>query len=324
MLIRHAEGRVFIRTPAKVNLFLEVLARRPDGYHDLATLMAAVSLYDTLEIRSAPGSEVRLECDHPDLSTGPDNLVSRAAALVRQRCGLKQGAAIRLYKRIPTAAGLAGGSSDAAAALAGLNILWRLGLSQSELVEMGGQLGSDVSFFLASPVHAAASAGGSKGALGRWAAWCTGRGELVEPVPVGRPLDLVLVCPSVGLSTAQVFRGLQAEYSLDPPGGQGKLFETPRNGRAVRQALAAGNVEETGRQLFNRLQATAERLCPEVAHWRQRLAEIGPTGQLMTGSGSSVFALCRDGVEALRIARELCSGRDERAGFRVFIVRSCD
>jgi len=294
MLIRHTGEQVFLRTPAKVNLFLEVLARRPDGYHDLATLMLAISLYDTLEIRNEAGSDIRLDCDHPELSTGSDNLVSRAAALVRERYGCKQGVAIRLYKRIPMAAGLAGGSSDAAATLAGLNVLWQLGLSRSELVQLGGELGSDVSFFFASP-----------------AAWCTGRGEIVESVPVGRPLDLVLVCPSVGLATRQVFRELTVP-------------ETPRNGPAVRQALAAGRVEEMGRQLFNRLQPTAEKLCPEVAHWHQRLADARPAGQVMTGSGSTVYAVCRDSVEALRIARQLRSVRDEGAGCRVFIVRSCD
>jgi len=294
MLIRHTGEQVFLRTPAKINLFLEVLARRPDGYHDLATLMVAVSLFDTLEIRSEPGSAIRLECDQPGLSTGPDNLVYRAAALVRERHGCKQGVGIRLTKRIPMAAGLAGGSSDAAATLAGLNVLWKLGLSQAELVKLGGELGSDVSFFFATP-----------------AAWCTGRGEIVEPVQVGRPLDLVLLCPPVGLATAQVFRGLTVP-------------ETPRPGHAVRQALAAGDVEEVGRQLFNRLQATAEKLCPEVEQAHRRLANLHPAGQLMTGSGSTVYAVARDAGEALRIARELGSIRDERAGFRVFVVRSCD
>jgi len=307
MLIRHTGAQVFIRTPAKVNLFLEVLARRQDGYHDLATLMLAVSLYDTLEMRTEPGSETRLECDHPGLSAGPDNLVSRAVALVRKHCGCKQGLGIRLSKRIPMAAGLAGGSSDAAATLAGLNVLWQLELSQSELVRMGGELGSDVSFFFATP-----------------AAWCTGRGEIVESVPVGRPLDLVLVCPSVGLSTAEVFRGLQDASVKGCATGPETLPRCLEGGHAVRQALAAGDVEELGRQLFNRLRPTAESLCPEVAHWGRRLADARPAGQLMTGSGSTVYALCRDGVEALRIARELRSVRDERADARVFIVRSCD
>ncbi len=160
MLIRRAEERVFIRTPAKVNLFLEVLARRPDGYHDLATLMIAVSLYDTLEIRRVAGSEIRLECDQPGLSVGPDNLVHRAAVLVRERFGRQQGLDIRLCKRIPMGAGLAGGSSDAAAILAGLDRLFELGLSQAELAALGGELGSDVPFF--SPPRRRGARGGER------------------------------------------------------------------------------------------------------------------------------------------------------------------
>src|SRR5216683_1594333 len=123
---RHGNG-LRVRTPAKVNLFLEVLGKRPDGYHDIATLMVAVSLYDTLEFTPEPSGDLVLRCEHPDLSTGPDNLICRAARLLRERTGCTQGAVIRLEKRIPLAAGLAGGSSDAAATLAGLNRLWRLG-----------------------------------------------------------------------------------------------------------------------------------------------------------------------------------------------------
>src|SRR5262249_39972994 len=142
---RHADA-VVVWAPAKVNLYLEVLGERPDGYHEVATLMVAVSLYDTLEIKEDASADVRLRCDHPTLSTGPDNLVCRAAALLRQRTGWQRGAELRLVKRIPLAAGLAGGSTDAAAALAGLNRLWKLGLARPELAALGAELGSDVAF----------------------------------------------------------------------------------------------------------------------------------------------------------------------------------
>ena len=128
MILRRRGADVLVRAPAKVNLFLEVLHRRADGYHELATLMTAVSLYDTLRFRDDPSGTVRLRCDRPDLSAGPDNLVCRAAELLRRRAGRDLGADVRLWKRIPMQAGLGGGSSDAAAALAGLNALWRLGL----------------------------------------------------------------------------------------------------------------------------------------------------------------------------------------------------
>lgn len=293
MLIRRRAAGVIVQAPAKVNLFLEVHARRPDGYHELATLMAAVGLYDTLELRPAPAGVVRLACDEPSLGTGPENLVVRAAELLRQRTGHAAGAAIFLRKRIPLAAGLAGGSSDAAATLAGLNRLWRLGRSTGELAQWGAELGSDVAFFFAPP-----------------AAWCTGRGEQVTPLRLGRPLDLVLACPPVGLSTAGVFRELT-------------LPVAPRDGAAVRRAAAEGDIEELGRCLFNRLQPVAERLCPAVAGLCGRLAGLGPAGCLMSGSGSTVFALCRGPGEALQIARTLAAVGEGPDQPRVRIVRSC-
>jgi len=296
---RHADA-VVVWAPAKVNLFLEVLAKRADGYHDLATLMVAVSLYDTLEFKEDPSGEVRLHCAHPNLSTGPDNLVCRTAVLLRQRTGCTKGAAIRLVKRIPLAAGLAGGSTDAAATLAGLNRLWRLGFGREELAALGTELGSDVAFFFATP-----------------AAWCTGRGEQVTPLRLGRPLWLVLVQPPFGLSTAEVYRHVTV------PG-------QPLTGQEIRRAAKTGDVTEVGRQLHNRLQPPAEQLRPEIAAWYVRLQHQGPAGALMSGSGSSLFALCRDQREALRIARGLRGGRQERfspgppgSGLVATIVRSC-
>lgn len=294
MLMRRWASAVRVWTPAKVNLFLEVLARRPDGYHELTTLMTAVSLYDTLEFKEEPGGATTLHCDHPSLSTGPDNLIRRAVELVRQHSGRSDGVDIRLWKRIPMMAGLAGGSSDAAATLAGLNRLWRLGWDRERLARLGAELGSDVAFFFA----------GS-------AAWCTGRGERIEPLRLGWPLDFVLVSPPVGLSTADVFRGVTVPAE-------------PRTGEDVRGAVEEGDVRELGRLLHNRLQPAAERLCPAVSGLLARLAGLGPVGQLMTGSGSTVFALCRDPAEALILARALISARDELGGARVSVVRSCD
>lgn len=290
---------VVVRAPAKVNLFLEVLGKRSDGYHEIATLMVAVSLYDTLEFKEDGAGAIRLSCDSPDLSTGPDNLVCRAAELLRRHTGCDRGAHIRLRKRIPLAAGLAGGSSDAAATLAGLNRLWRLGQARDELAGLGAELGSDVPFFFATP-----------------AAWCTGRGERVEPLVLGRTLHFVLLCPPVGLATAEVYRNVT-------------VAAEPETGAAIRQAAIAGDVEEVGRRLHNRLQPAAERLCPAVAVGVARLAALKPAGQAMSGSGSSLFALGRDSSEARRLARGLRSGLAEVSpgppdpGWFQTIVQSC-
>jgi len=279
MLSERRDSAVLMRAPAKVNLFLEVLGKRPDGYHEIATLLVAVSLYDTLELAEDSTGAVRLECDAPGLTTGPDNLVLKAAALLRRHTGCPLGARMRLAKRIPMAAGLAGGSTDCAAALAGLNRLWRLGLGRDELARLGGELGSDVPFFFHTP-----------------AAWCTGRGEMVTPLPLGRPLDFVIAKPSVGLATADVYRAVTVP-------------DRPASGEEMRRALAAGDPEEIGRRLHNRLQEAAVGLRPEVGAMLERLRALEPAGVMMSGSGTSLFALCRDPGEAQRVARDLKRGR---------------
>ena len=163
--------------PAKVNLFLEVLAKRSDGYHEITTLMVAVRLFDTLVFRES--SDLTLHCYDKKLSSGDDNLVLKAARLLQTRSQTKKGASIRLVKRIPMAAGLAGGSTDAAATLAGLDRFWQVRKSAGEVAALSSEIGSDSPFFFRTP-----------------AAWCTGRGEIVTAVNLPIPLHFVLLCPS--------------------------------------------------------------------------------------------------------------------------------
>jgi 4-diphosphocytidyl-2-C-methyl-D-erythritol kinase len=283
---------VVVWAPAKVNLHLEVLGKRPDGFHAIETLMVTVGLYDTLVFRDDATGDVQLACSDPTLSVGADNLVVRAARLLQERAGCVRGCRMRLVKRIPMAAGLAGGSTDAAATLLGLNQLWQLGLTQSELARLSAELGSDVPFFFHAP-----------------AAWCSGRGEIVAAAPAGGRLDLVLVCPSFGMPTAQVYRGVAVP-------------EQPQNGAAIRAALGRGDVAEVGRLLFNRLAESAARLDARIADYYKRLAALAPAGQLMSGSGSSLFALCRSPSEAERITTALRDGTGADL-FRVFAVRGC-
>ena len=290
---------VTVWAPAKVNLFLEVVGKRADGYHELRTLMVTVSLYDTLTFALAPSGPIRLTCPGEQLATGPENLIVRAAdhlrrqAVLRGKPGGALGADVVLTKRIPLAAGLAGGSTDAAATLVGLNRLWGLGLGRAELATMAADLGSDVAFFLDPP-----------------SAWCTGRGEVVERWPLGARLHLVLVAPPFGLSTADVYRNVNVPAE-------------PLSGDEIKAAVRAGDVAAIGRLLHNRLQEPAERLRPELAGWLARLRALGPAGCLMSGSGSALFALCRDRREAARIAREFREGLPTDSGVRVFVVRSC-
>jgi 4-diphosphocytidyl-2-C-methyl-D-erythritol kinase len=286
-----------VAAPAKLNLFLEILRRRPDGYHDVESLMLAVDLFDTLELRAQPGGILSLTCDSPGLSTGPDNLVLRAANLLRERAGRPDlGAAIHLTKRIPTQVGLGGGSADAALTLLALNQIWKLAQTREELAAMGGSIGSDVAFFLGPP-----------------AAWCEGRGEVVTPEPVGRPLDFVLVCPRVGLATADVYRRLEVPATV----------LSPRRGDELRGALRAGDPEAVGRLLFNRLEQPAFALAPAVEQVRRRLMSLGSAGAMMSGSGSAAFAVCRSREEAIRLAAAFENNRPGgEPESRVLVVRS--
>ncbi|MGL5096908.1 MAG: 4-(cytidine 5'-diphospho)-2-C-methyl-D-erythritol kinase, partial [Planctomycetia bacterium] len=176
--MQDADDRLTVFAPAKVNLHLEVLGKRRDGYHELETLFLAVSLFDELEFHPAPPGVTTLECDVPHLGTGRENLVVRAVELVRRETGRNDGVRLVLTKRIPLQAGLGGGSSDAAAAIAGLDRWWKLGWSKERQASLGAELGSDVSFFFYSPA-----------AVGR------GRGEKLTPIVPGAELPIVVVCP---------------------------------------------------------------------------------------------------------------------------------
>jgi 4-diphosphocytidyl-2-C-methyl-D-erythritol kinase len=286
---------VVIAAPAKLNLFLEVLRKRPDGFHDLESLMVAVELFDTLELYLTNSGEIALTCELPSLSTGPDNLVFKAALALRTHANRpKLGASIRLTKRIPTQAGLGGGSSDAAAALVGLNRIWKLGLTREELVGIAASIGSDVAFFLTLP-----------------AAWCTGRGEVVTPEPpAARRFDFVLVFPPVGLGTAAVYKRLA-------------VSEVPTPGNAVREAYLTGDAKALGQALFNRLEEPAFELEPLVGRMRKRLAALRPCGAMMSGSGSTVFAVCRDRAHAVQVAEAFQNSRPaDEPESRVLVVRT--
>jgi 4-diphosphocytidyl-2-C-methyl-D-erythritol kinase len=266
---------VVVWAPAKVNLFLEVLGKRPDGYHEINTLMVAVRLYDTLVFSADPSPALTLRCSDKKLSAGADNLVLKAAKLLQDRTNGKLGANIRLIKRIPMAAGLAGGSTDAAATLLGLNRLWQTGLANDDLAKLSGEIGSDIPFFFHTP-----------------AAWCSGRGEITAPVELPIPLHLVLLCPAFGMPTAAVYKNV-----VVPPAAV--------TGDEIQLALAKGDVDYIGRLLHNRLQWAAESLDPRISDYAAMLAEAKPAGVLMSGSGSTLFALCRSADEAGRIAASL-------------------
>lgn len=275
--MRPIAGGVEVLAPAKLNLFLEVLGRRPDGYHEIESLMVRVALHDRLTLADEPSGRIELRCDDPGVPAGRANLVVRAAEALRAEARVDRGARITLEKRIPAQAGLGGGSSDAAATLEALDQLWDLRTPPARLAELAGAIGSDVAFFLGGP-----------------AAVCRGRGERVEPIGPSPTYHFVLIKPPVGLRTAEVYG------RLTPP-------ERPRPIGPVLEAFGRGDAEALGQELFNRLGPTAEALAPDLARVRSALEGCGPdlTGSLISGSGSAHFGLGRDRDAAGRAARNL-------------------
>ncbi|MCB2193804.1 MAG: 4-(cytidine 5'-diphospho)-2-C-methyl-D-erythritol kinase [Deltaproteobacteria bacterium] len=264
--------QLIIQAPAKVNLFLKVLGRRPDGYHELATLMQPLDLADTLAVRlDAPG--LSLVCDKPEIS-GENNLVIAAAKAYYNALGRTPAAAFELRKRIPVAAGLGGGSSDAAAALLALNALHDCALEPGRLAALAAGLGADVPFFLAGCT-----------------AWCTGIGEQVEPWPDFPLLHLLLVNPGFALSTAQVYQQFDFYWTNRPQ--PIKIRRPLRNAPSMDHLLA------------NDLEEVSLREHPILGQIKQTLRKAGARGCLMSGSGPTVFGVFADAAQAGKAARSL-------------------
>ena len=255
-----------LTAPAKLNLGLSVLGLRPDGYHDLLSVLQTISWADTLTLAPADVG-IRLTCSRADLPSGPENVVWRAAELVRTTHGLSCGVEIHVEKRIPAGAGLGGGSSDAAATMRGLARLWNIEVGDEEWLKLCAQVGSDVPFFWY---------GGT--------AIVEGRGERVTPLPKQEPLVFLVAVPEVRVSTPWAYR------QLVPPFADARAFqdrvEALRNGHVA--------LSEFCRVLTNDFQPLVERHFPVVRETREALLNAGATSALMSGSGSAVFGVFED------------------------------
>ena len=249
-----------IQAYAKINLTMDVLRRRGDGYHDVDLLMQSVSLCDTLALRPADALSLRIKGDLP---ASVDNLVLRAARALQEAAGVSQGADMALEKRIPVAAGLGGGSADAAAALVGLNTLWGLGLPVPSLLEIGAKLGADVPFCIV-------------GGLAR----ATGIGCDVQPLTSALPLHMVIVKPCEGLLTRDVFCALQLNASTRHPDTEGAI-----------RAMRLGSLDALCTCMGNVLEPVSAAVRPEIERAIARLRELNACQARMSGSGPAVFGL---------------------------------
>jgi len=275
-----------IQARAKINWTLDVVGVLPNGYHDLDMLMQSVTLCDQMTMEDADELTLSVRMGGTFVPADESNLVLRAARALQQHCGCTKGARITLRKYIPVAAGMGGGSSDAAAALKGLNVLWGLGLDDDALEQIGLTIGADVPFCI-------------RGGLQR----AQGVGERLTPVAIKRPLYIVAFQPCRGLSTKEVFTSLHEDGIRD---------EDRPNNETAQRALENGDVCLLGRSLGNVLEPVSRRLRPDIDKAIRDIEAAGAVGARMTGSGSAVFGVflhagvCRKAAQELQKTYPTC------------------
>lgn len=265
---------------AKINLTLDILGAREDGYHEVAMIMQEISLHDTLsmgKINQGISLTIAIEGQKGTLPADESNLCWKAAALVQKEYNLQEGVEIHLTKRIPMAAGLAGGSADAAAVLKGMNHLFRLGMTEARLCELGARLGSDIPFCIM---------GGTMLA--------TGRGEVLTRLPSFPRLSVVLAKPPVGVSTAWAYKNYDAGYDGPHPDNEAML-----------EAIHGGDAHKAASLLCNVLEGVTETEHPVIADYKRLMMEHGAMASMMSGSGPTVFGLVREKQQAWHLADTL-------------------
>ena len=255
-----------LRAYGKINLGLDVVRKREDGYHELRMIMQTVGLYDELKMKVIPDDEIRLSVNLSFLPTNENNLICKAIAMLKQEFGIQEGIEARLEKRIPVAAGMAGGSSDAAAALVGMNRLFRLGLSKKQLMEYGVRLGADVPYCVM-----------------RGTALSEGIGEILTPLPPMPSCYILLAKPGISVSTKYVYQNLKANELTDHPDIDG-----------IVDSLKNGDLQGICDRLGNVLETVTIRDHPMIDEIKTFLIEQGASGALMSGSGPTIFGIFQE------------------------------
>jgi 4-diphosphocytidyl-2-C-methyl-D-erythritol kinase len=283
--------------PAKINLLLEIIGDRPDGFHELVMVLQSIDLADIIELKTLPGDQIHLNCIHPDVPLDSSNLAHRAAKLMQTQFPGKGGVEMTITKNIPIGAGLAGGSTDAAAVLVGLDLMWSLGLTQSELQTLGAALGSDIPFCVS---------GGTALALGR--------GEHLTPLPDLDQLYAVLAkYRSLSVATPWAYKTYRQQLSHTYARTSEAQERRRREGPSV-PLLAAVNHRDTKqipKYLYNDLERVVLPQHPQVLALREKFQQLGCLGTLMSGSGPTVFALTDSRAEAQRLKTNLKVAMDD-------------
>ena len=269
-------NRISLKAPAKINLFLEILGKRDDGYHEIETVMQEINLVDNLQFEEIQEG-VMLNCNDKNIPSDENNLVCKAANLILNECGIKKGVLISLEKNIPVGAGLGGGSSDAAATLKALNLLWKIGLNDAELMEFAAKLGSDIPFFI-------------KGKT----ALCSGRGEKITPIEVKSEMNYLVIFPHINISTATIYRNLKIDLTK-------KIIDVS----FFLDALKHRKLADISKLLYNRLEEVIFATYPDLLDVKSALDHFDFCGLSVSGSGSAFFGLCRDRQQAKAIKSKI-------------------
>lgn len=280
---------MFVKAYAKINLFLDVISKRDDGYHDLNMVMLPLELHDSIEIETAPGlSDSFITTDHVDLQIAKYNLINKTLCEMQKRYGISQNFIINVHKEIPISAGLGGGSSNSAAVIKAIKRIKHIKLSKEEEISLGVSLGADVPFCLANvPSHV------------------EGIGEILNPIKMKKKYDVIIIKPEKGLSTRKVFEladTMELEHS---------------NVDNVIKALETGDDDLLAESLFNSLEKPSISMVPEIQDVKDLLKKMGFKLVLMSGSGSSVFALTTNHKLAFSKYREL-----EKKGYEVYLTKT--
>lgn len=258
--------KIQIKSRAKINLSLDVIGKRPDGYHDVEMIMQQIDLFDIVTIEETEGNEIIITSRCPFIPQDSNNIAYKAAALIKECFNITEGIHINIDKNIPVAAGLAGGSTNAAAVLLGLNDMWQLNLTLEELMELGAKIGADVPFCI----------------LGG-AAYAEGIGEKLTPIEGLKNVWLVVAKPSISISTAEVYKQLDMTKLTDRP-----------NSELLLEAVASGDLNVLAKNMCNVLETVSEIRFPVIKEIKNKFLEYNAIGSMMSGSGPTVFGLFKN------------------------------
>ncbi|MFA5156957.1 MAG: 4-(cytidine 5'-diphospho)-2-C-methyl-D-erythritol kinase [Candidatus Omnitrophota bacterium] len=294
---------MIVHSYAKLNLYLKVLGKRKDNYHDLKTIFERISLSDKLIFKKLPGKEIKISSNLRSLPKDSSNLAYKAASMLQQVYRVSAGAEIRILKRIPVGSGMGGGSSNAAATLLGLNKLWDINAARSKLINLAEKIGSDVAFFVYETPFA----------LGE------GRGERIKPIKLleKRKFRHIIIVPRINVSTPFIYRQWDRRF-FGKNASSAALTIGKNNVKLLTSALKKNDLCRAGQSLFNSLEEVAVSVYPDIGKIKEKLTRLGVPAVLMSGSGPTVFCLIASRKEERKILREL----DKNRALQVFVANT--